>query len=54
MSLDKSIKQGREWRKHNEKQPGCVNHGSCSWCTRNRLYQTIKAKEKAKYDESNP
>ena len=26
----------------------CKNHGSCSWCTGNRMHQVKKAKEKSK------
>jgi len=54
MSLDKAINSGKEKRKNYRKSKAidrsCRNHGSCSWCQRNRQYQTRKALEKAQYE----
>lgn len=54
MSLDKSIKSGKEHRKPykgaKDADRTCRNHGSCSHCENNRKYALIKSKEKS--DES--
>lgn len=46
MSLDKSIANGREYRKPYRKSKAvdssCRNHGSCAYCKANRLYSTRK------------
>ena len=51
MSLDKAIKHGKEKRKpyRNGKavDPMCRNHGGCSWCEGNRMYQRTKEEQKA-------
>lgn len=51
MSLDKSIKSGKEHRKPYRKakavDSSCRNHGSCSWCEGNRTYQEQKAQQSA-------
>lgn len=43
MSLDKGIMHNKEHRKeyHGTKvfDKTCRNHGSCSWCTENRLHK---------------
>lgn len=43
MSLDKAIQHGKEHRKpyrgSKAIDPSCRNHGSCSWCKRNRLHK---------------
>ena len=55
MSLDKSIKHGREKRRdyRGSKATDCTcrNHGSCSWCSNNRLYRDKKRKAAAEYKE---
>lgn len=52
MSLEKSIKSGKEHRKEyrgaKRVDPSCRNHGNCSWCEENRKYQDEKSKEKCK------
>lgn len=49
MSLDKAIKHGKEKRKPyiGAKAIDCTcrNHGSCSWCMTNRLYQQLRVEE---------
>lgn len=49
MSLDKSIKSGKEHRKRyrNAKKVSkqCRNHGGCTWCEENRTHQKLKIKE---------
>jgi hypothetical protein len=54
MSLDKAITSGKEKRKPYRKSKrfdtSCRNHGSCSWCEGNRLYQARKAQEQAEYE----
>lgn len=46
MSLHKSIKSGKEYRKEYRKakavDPSCRNHGSCPWCEENRLHKNKK------------
>lgn len=46
MTLDKAIEHGKEHRKPYYKSKRfdrtCRNHGSCSWCYRNRLHKNIK------------
>ena len=46
MSHNKSIESGKEHRKHYRKSKvfdhTCRNHGSCSYCKENRLYNTKK------------
>lgn len=46
MSLDKSIKSGKEHRKPyrgaKEVSDSCRNHGSCDYCKGNRTYNTNK------------
>lgn len=43
MSLDKSIKHGKEHRKQYRGSkafdPSCRNHGSCKYCENNRLFK---------------
>ena len=52
MSLNKAIKFGKEKRKpyFGAKAVDCTcrNHGSCSWCRNNRLYQRLKVIEASK------
>ena len=51
MSLDKSIKSGKEHRKpyHGSKSfdKTCRNHGGCPWCEENRQYKNNKRIQKA-------
>lgn len=51
MSLDKSIKNGKEHRKpyHGSKSfdKTCRNHGGCPWCEENRQYKNTKRIQKA-------
>lgn len=55
MSLDKTIKSGKEHRKPYRKSKvfdgTCRNHGSCEYCKNNRLYSARKALEKIKFKE---
>jgi hypothetical protein len=57
MSLDKAIKHKKEYRKAYRGAKAvdswCRNHGGCSWCTDNRLYQYNKQQEyiKSRLDE---
>lgn len=43
MSLEKAIRHGKEHRKPYYDSRAfdrtCRNHGSCSWCIKNRLYK---------------
>ena len=52
MSLDKAIEHGKEHRKPyiGAKAIDCTcrNHGSCSWCMSNRLYQQLRMDEASK------
>lgn len=52
MSLDKGIKHGKEKRKKYRGAKAvdctCRNHGSCSWCKRNRLHRRKKREAAAK------
>ena len=49
--LDKAIQHKKEKRKPYKGAKAvsvsCRNHGGCPYCEKNRLYSTIKAKEKA-------
>jgi hypothetical protein len=51
MSLDKSIKSGKEKRKQYRKSKRfdstCRNHGSCKYCENNRLHNDKKRKVSA-------
>jgi hypothetical protein len=51
MSLDKSIKHGKEFRKpytHGKAiDYSCRNHGSCPYCLENRMYRTNKQLNKS-------
>ena len=51
MSLDKSIKHGKEHRKPYSKakavDKSCRNHGDCLYCQGNRLYQARKELDRA-------
>ncbi len=59
MSLDKSIKHGKEKRKPYRKSArfdhSCRPGGSCGWCRGNRLHkhkkQELKANENRKTDD---
>lgn len=46
MSLDKSIRSGKEHRKEyrgaKAADATCRNHGSCSWCKGNRTHKNDK------------
>ncbi|MCM1009135.1 MAG: hypothetical protein NC485_14700 [Ruminococcus flavefaciens] len=46
MSLEKSIRNGREHRKPYRKAKSvdntCRNHGTCVWCRNNRLHSARK------------
>lgn len=48
--LDKAVKYGKEKRKPYRGSKACDktcrNHGSCEWCTGNRLYKIKKQEEK--------
>jgi hypothetical protein len=50
MSFDKSIESGQEHRKEYRKSKRfdktCRNHGSCSWCRSDKLYQFNKEVER--------
>lgn len=54
--LDKGIKYGKEHRKPYRGVKAvdrkCRNHGDCSYCKANRLWQRTKAIEKMKSDEN--
>jgi len=49
MAFDKAIKSGKEHRKPYTKAKAvdktCRNHGSCEYCSGNRLYAARKAQE---------
>ena len=52
MALDKAIASGKEHRKPYYKRceqidPSCRNHGGCPWCEANRQHQKIKDYKKA-------
>lgn len=51
MSLEKSIKHGKEHRKpyrgSKEFDKTCRNHGGCDFCKDGRLYSSNKRKESA-------
>ena len=53
MSLDKSIKSGKERRKPYRGVKAyckvCRNHGSCDYCRNNRLHNTKKRLERLNY-----
>lgn len=55
MSLDKSIKNGREkrspYRGSKSFDNSCRNNKGCPACTKNRQYQVIKAKIKSNVDD---
>lgn len=55
MSLNKAIKHGKEHRKPYRGakafDPYCRNHGPCSYCLSNRMYQANKELEKASYSQ---
>lgn len=55
MSLNKVIEHGKEHRKPYRGAKAvdstCRNHGSCSWCERNRLYNTRKKELAMDYGE---
>lgn len=57
MSLHKAIKSGKEHRVEygTKGQPyakavdhTCRNHGTCPYCTRNRLYNKLKIEQESK------
>lgn len=52
MSLNKAIEHQKEYRKEYRGakaiDPTCRNHGSCSFCERNRQIQAIKASQRTK------
>ena len=51
MSLKKGIEHGKEHRKMNQPiAPSCRHHGSCPFCSGNRMFHRIKDKEKTKYE----
>ena len=54
MSLDKSIKSGKEHRKPYRGSKAidctCRNHGGCDWCRENRLIRALKEEEKTNVD----
>jgi wyosine [tRNA(Phe)-imidazoG37] synthetase (radical SAM superfamily) len=51
--LDKAIRYGKEKRKPYRKSKSfdrtCRNHGSCSYCERNRTYQSRKEEERVEF-----
>ena len=51
MSLEKAIIHKKEYRKPyydcRDYDKQCRNHGSCSFCKENRLYNSIRNKQKA-------
>ena len=52
MGYEKAIAHGKERRKPyrgaKSVDSSCRNHGGCSWCTNNRLFQRRKTEEAAK------
>lgn len=58
MSLDKAVEHGKEKRKPYKYKSNyaksvnyhCRNHGSCTYCQRNRIYNTRKRLIKTKFD----
>ena len=52
--LDKAILHGKEKRKPYRKAKAidrtCRNHGSCPYCTANRLHKFVMSKERGKED----
>ena len=52
MSLDKSIKHGKEHRKEYRGAKAidktCRNHGSCEYCKGNRMYKVKKELERCR------
>lgn len=52
MSLNKAIEHGKEKRKPYSKakmyDKTCRNHGSCPWCSGNRLNKNKKVEEETK------
>lgn len=57
MSLNKAIATGKEHRKPYKGSKAadktCRNHGSCSYCSNNRLYSRRKSEERSKGYENN-
>lgn len=53
MSLDKSIRHGKEYRKQytgaKSTDKNCRNHGNCEWCKSDREY-SIRKRENASDD----
>lgn len=51
MALDKAIESGKErreiYRKSKAFDVTCRNHGSCSYCRRNRTHSNVKARKVA-------
>lgn len=59
MSLEKAINSGKEYRRNYKDYDfakyiykSCRNHGACSWCEGNRLYNSKKRLQKANYIEN--
>jgi len=54
MTLDKAIKHGKEKRRPYRGSARfdwhCRNHGSCGYCRDNRLFNSLKIKEKSEDD----
>lgn len=54
MSLDKSIKHGKEKRKKYRGAKAidctCRNHNSCSWCRETRLHANKRRKAESEYE----
>ena len=54
MSLDKAIMYGKEYRRPYRGAKAvscsCRNHGTCTYCELNRMYNTRKKLEKISYD----
>ena len=52
MSFDKDYPKRKDRRKPYYKSKrfdtSCRNHGSCSWCRRNKLYQAIREIQRIK------
>jgi hypothetical protein len=51
MSLDKAIKYGKEHRNpYRTASHACRVHGGCKICLGDRMYRTMKEKQRTEYD----
>ena len=56
-NIKENKKKMSRTRKHELTGPkavscGCRNHGICSYCRSNRMYNELRDKEKAEYEET--